>query len=68
MLSETAELQYKCTGLYNSKGESGILWSDPEIGINWPIPAAQAQLSEKDKKAQTLARWLATPESDHFRY
>jgi dTDP-4-dehydrorhamnose 3,5-epimerase len=68
VLSEVAEIQYKCTGLYSNKAESGILWSDPEIGINWPIPAVQAQLSEKDKKAQTLVQWLATSESDHFRY
>jgi dTDP-4-dehydrorhamnose 3,5-epimerase len=33
VLSEVAEIQYKCTGLYNPKGESGILWRDPEIGI-----------------------------------
>jgi len=68
VLSEAAEIQYKCTGLYNNKGESGILWNDPAIGIEWPIPAVDAQLSEKDKKAQTLAQWLATPESDNFRY
>jgi dTDP-4-dehydrorhamnose 3,5-epimerase len=68
VLSETAEIQYKCTGLYSNKGESGILWSDPAIGISWPISAAQAQLSEKDKRAQTLAQWLAKPESNHFRY
>jgi len=68
VLSESAEIQYKCTGLYSSKGESGILWNDPAIGINWPISAAQAELSEKDKKAQTLAQWLARPESDHFKF
>lgn len=68
VLSEFAEIQYKCTGLYNSKGESGVLWNDPEIGVQWPISAAEAQLSDKDKKAQTLAQWLATPESENFRY
>jgi dTDP-4-dehydrorhamnose 3,5-epimerase len=68
VLSEVAEIQYKCTGLYNNKGESGILWNDPEIGIQWPVSASQAQLSDKDKKAQTLKQWLATSESDHFRY
>jgi len=66
VLSEVAEIQYKCTGLYNSKAESGIRWDDPEIGINWPL--ADVQLSEKDRKAQTLAQWLATPESNNFRY
>jgi dTDP-4-dehydrorhamnose 3,5-epimerase len=68
VLSDFAEIQYKCTGLYNNKGESGVLWNDPEIGVNWPISAAEAQLSDKDKKAQTLAQWLARPESEHLRY
>jgi dTDP-4-dehydrorhamnose 3,5-epimerase len=68
VLSEFAEIQYKTTGLYNSKAESGILWNDPAIGIEWPLPAAEIQLSEKDKKAQTLAQWLATPDSANFPY
>jgi len=66
VLSDVAEIQYKCTSLYNSKGESGIRWDDPEIGILWPL--SQVQLSEKDKKAQTLAQWITRPESSHFRY
>ena len=64
VLSDFAEIQYKCTGLYNPKGESGILWNDPEIGIAWPI--ADPAVSEKDRNAQTLAEWLARPESRHF--
>src|SRR5579864_4356020 len=59
VLSESAEIQYKCTGIYSNKGESGILWNDPAIGIEWPLPADQMQLSEKDTKARTLAQWLA---------
>jgi dTDP-4-dehydrorhamnose 3,5-epimerase len=66
VLSDVAEIQYKCTGLYNNKGESGILWNDPEIGIKWPLQ--DVQLSDKDKHAQTLAQWLARPESENFRY
>jgi dTDP-4-dehydrorhamnose 3,5-epimerase len=68
VLSEFAEIQYKCTGIYNSKAESGILWSDPDIGIEWPLPSSEMQLSEKDKKAQTLAEWLASPNSANFVY
>lgn len=68
VLSEFAEIQYKCTGIYSNKGESGVLWNDPEIGIEWPLPAGEGVLSEKDKKAQTLAHWLTTPESNNFRY
>lgn len=66
VVSEVAEIQYKCTGIYNSKGESGILWDDPEIGIRWP--STNPLLSEKDKKAQTLAQWFASSLSDNFRY
>jgi dTDP-4-dehydrorhamnose 3,5-epimerase len=68
VLSETAEIQYKCTGAYNGKAESGILWNDPQIGIEWPVPVGEAQLSEKDKKAQTLAQWLASPQAANFQY
>jgi dTDP-4-dehydrorhamnose 3,5-epimerase len=68
VLSESAEIQYKCTGLYSNKAESGILWNDPAIGIEWPLAGGQPELSEKDKKAQTLAQWLATPESDNFKF
>jgi dTDP-4-dehydrorhamnose 3,5-epimerase len=64
VLSEVAEIQYKCTGLYNNKGESAIRWNDAEIGIEWPI--TEPYLSEKDQKAQTLEQWLAKPESRNF--
>ena len=66
VLSEYAELQYKCTGVYSNKGESGIRWDDPEIGIQWPV--RDPQLSDKDRKAQTLKEWLSKPESEHFAY
>jgi dTDP-4-dehydrorhamnose 3,5-epimerase len=66
VLSDYAEVQYKCTAIYNYRGESGIRWNDPDIGIKWPI--TDVQVSEKDRNAQTLKEWLATPESEHFRY
>jgi dTDP-4-dehydrorhamnose 3,5-epimerase len=66
VLSDVAEIQYKCTGMYNNKGESGIRWDDPEIGIKWPIQ--DVVLSEKDQKAQTLAQWLSQPESSNFSF
>ena len=66
VLSEVAEIQYKCTGIYNNKSESGIRWDDPEIGIEWPLQ--DVQLSEKDRNAQTLAQWLSRPESANFRF
>jgi dTDP-4-dehydrorhamnose 3,5-epimerase len=66
VLSEVAEIQYKCTGIYSNKAESGILWNDPQIGIEWPL--TDVQLSDKDRKAQTLAQWLASPQSANFSY
>ncbi len=66
VLSDFAEIQYKCTAIYNTKGESGIQWDDPAIGIQWP--SGNYILSEKDRKAQSLAHWLASPASDHFKY
>src|SRR5437879_11050858 len=53
VLSDYAEIQYKCTGVYNSKAESGIRWDDPAIGIACPI--SEVELSEKDHRTHTLA-------------
>ena len=50
-LSEGTEIQYKCTGLYNSHAESAIRWDDPAIGIKWPV--MDAIVSDKDRKART---------------
>ena len=65
VLSPFAEIQYKCTGIYNPHGESGIRWDDPDIGIDWPI--LSPTLSVKDSKAQCLTEWLRRPESNLFR-
>ena len=65
-LTDDVEVQYLCTGVYNSKAESAIRWNDADIGIEWPI---QPQIiSEKDRKAQTLAQWLASADARHFAY
>jgi dTDP-4-dehydrorhamnose 3,5-epimerase len=65
-LSDVTEIQYKCTGIYNGKAESGIRWNDPAIGIQWPL--TDVIVSEKDRNTRTLAEWLLTPESDNFHY
>ncbi len=66
VLSEYAEIQYKCTSLWNPNAESGILWSDPDINIQWPI--SNPVLSDKDMELQTLSKWLMRTDSDYFRY
>lgn len=65
VLSDTAEIQYKCTGLYNSQAESNIAWNDPELNINWPIK--DPIISARDHNAQSLREWLATKDSDNFK-
>jgi dTDP-4-dehydrorhamnose 3,5-epimerase len=46
VLSKMALFFYKCTDFYNAKTESGLLWNDPDLGIDWPINVPQ--LSAKD--------------------
>lgn len=49
VLSDYAEFAYKCTDFYHPDDESGIAYDDPQIGIEWPIPAdMQLVMSEKD--------------------
>lgn len=64
--SDIAEIQYKCTSIYNPATEGAIRWSDPDIGID--IPAEEPILSPKDAVAPTLAEWLTTPAADMMRY
>ena len=52
VMSETAEITYKCSGIYHPEDEQGILWNDPGIGIGWPCNAPI--LSEKDRSLPPL--------------
>ena len=49
VLSEEVVFQYKCDNLYCPASEGAIAWNDPELGIDWRIPAGDIILSEKDK-------------------
>lgn len=48
VISETAEVFYKCDEFYHKESEGGILWNDPSLQIDWKIPTAKALVSEKD--------------------
>ena len=51
VLSDEAEFAYKCTDFDHPGDEGGLLWSDPEIGGDWPVePDMQLIISDKDRK------------------
>jgi len=52
VLSDVADFVYKCTDVYVADDDRGVLWSDPAIGITWPL--ASPALSEKDTRYRTL--------------
>jgi dTDP-4-dehydrorhamnose 3,5-epimerase len=49
VLSESAEVFYKCDAFYNKESEGGLLYNDPSFNINWQIPDSKIMLSDKDK-------------------
>jgi dTDP-4-dehydrorhamnose 3,5-epimerase len=55
VLSETAEVLYKCDTFYNRESDGGIIYNDPALHIDWQIPAGKAIISEKDNKLPLLA-------------
>lgn len=48
VLSERADVFYKCDALYNKESESGILFNDPKLAIDWQIPEDKMIVSAKD--------------------
>lgn len=52
VLSEIAEVEYKCTDFYEPNDQISIRWNDPIIGIAWPV--REPLLSDKDRRAPTL--------------
>ena len=53
-LSERADFLYKCTDYYYPDDELGILWNDPDIGIEWPDCGVDYRLSDKDRRNPRL--------------
>ncbi len=61
VLSDYAEFCYKCTDFYHPNDEGGLLWKDPEIGVEWPMPEGMTEadltLSDKDQKWSGIAEY-----------
>ena len=56
VLSDVAEVEYKCSDVYQAGDELGLAWNDPEIGVKWPTD--QPLLSPKDREGKPLSRLL----------
>jgi len=55
VLSEYAEFCYKCSDFYHPGDEGGLMWNDPDIGIEWPLwDGAEIILSDKDQKHEGI--------------
>ena len=54
VLSEVADFEYKCTEYYRPEDEAGVIWNDPDIGIEWPI--SHPTVSDKDRALPALSK------------
>ena len=60
VLTDEVIFQYKCDNFYAPQSEGAIAWNDPQLNIDWRIPADKVVLSEKDRHHPNLdeAEWL----------
>lgn len=58
VISETAEVMYKCDGFYNKQSEGGIVYNDPSLNIDWGIPSDKAIVAERDLQHPLLANCI----------
>ncbi len=57
VMSERVEFLYKCTDFYDPSSERTLLWNDPELGIEWPLPGGVTPIvSDKDRVGIPLAQ------------
>ena len=61
VVSETAQVEYKCTDVYDPASEFSVRWDDSSLGIDWPIDRiGEPILSERDRCAKTLSELIET--------
>lgn len=58
VLSDEAEVMYKCSSVYDPATEAGVRWDDAEIGVDWPIQ--DPAISARDQQAPSLKDYLAS--------
>ena len=72
VLSDYAEFCYKVTDFYHPNDEGGLMWNDPDIAVEWPMPegmtAEDLILSEKDKVNSSFKEYTASKQVLHDRY
>lgn len=59
-LTPDTQVTYRCNAYYSPEHDRGIAWDDPELAIDWPLPAGGAVLSDKDRQQPSLAAFLAS--------
>jgi dTDP-4-dehydrorhamnose 3,5-epimerase len=61
VLSDVAEVQYKCTGLHNPSAERAMAWNDPDVDIRWPLVGAPV-VSDKDAAGPSFKQYVERPD------
>ena len=56
VLSDSAEIAYKCTEYYDAEDDRSLLWNDPDLAIDWPLLDDQPRRSDKDRTASPLSK------------
>ena len=58
VLSQTADVMYKCDVFYNKESEAGIIYNDPALNIDWKVPAEKIICSTKDLELPSFERCI----------
>ncbi|MGQ2117401.1 dTDP-4-dehydrorhamnose 3,5-epimerase [Ornithobacterium rhinotracheale] len=58
VLSDEAIFQYKCDNFYNKQSESGVIFNDKDLNINWQIEETNASISEKDRELNSWQNFI----------
>lgn len=59
VLSESAVFQYKCDNFYHPEVEGALAWDDPELAIDWRVPADRVILSDKDRRHPLFKNFIS---------